>query len=38
MNQSINSVPEIIFTGFVENIDMYFKGCNAFIQPSAMAT
>lgn len=38
LNQSINSVPEIIFTGFVENIDMYFKGCNAFIQPSAMAT
>ena len=34
----INKVPEIIFTGYVTDINLYFKAADAFINPSVLAT
>jgi UDP-N-acetylglucosamine:LPS N-acetylglucosamine transferase len=36
--EKLNSYSEIILTGFVDDIDIYFKGCDAFIQPSSLGT
>ncbi len=36
--QLADNIPEIIIAGYVPDIDMYLKGCTAFIQPSALAT
>ena len=34
----IKSIPQIIFTGYVPDINLYFKGADAFINPSILAT
>ena len=34
----ISALPQIIFTGYVPNIDLYFKAADAFINPSVLAT
>ncbi|MDE3142832.1 MAG: glycosyltransferase [Bacteroidota bacterium] len=31
-------LPQIIFTGYVPDINLYFKGCDAFLNPSVLAT
>jgi len=38
LQKEISAFPEIVYAGYVNDIDVYMKGCDAFIQPSAFAT
>lgn len=38
LKKQIELLPQIIFTGYVPDIDLYFKGCDAFLSPSVLAT
>ena len=38
LESTLRQYSEIIYTGFVENIDTYFKGADAFIDPSTSGT
>ena len=38
LTDEISALPQIIFTGYVPNIDLYFKAADAFINPSVLAT
>ena len=38
LQKELIAFPEIMYAGYVADIDLYMKGCDAFIQPSAFAT
>jgi len=38
MESAIKAIPEIIWAGYVEDLDSYLRGVDAFIQPSVKAT
>ncbi len=38
LKKQIDLLPQIIFTGYVPDINLYFKGCDAFLNPSVLAT
>lgn len=38
IKKQISALPQIIFTGYVPDINLYFKGCDAFLNPSIYAT
>ena len=38
MKSALLSIPEIIWAGYVEDLDSYLRGVDAFIQPSVKAT